>query len=84
VSAAPDARPVQLESWEERAAILEFGGDMTRTEAEREAARLVFGEPTLPAEVEALRAEREAQAAAEAAARAAKRRGKRRGGKPQA
>lgn len=35
------ARQIDLEAWEERAAIMEFDGGMTRAEAEKAAARAI-------------------------------------------
>lgn len=39
-----DLTPDQREAWEERAAIMEFDGGMTRADAEVAALRLVLGE----------------------------------------
>ena len=47
---------VQLEDWEERAAIFEYDGNMSRFTAEREACLLLFGQENLPDEIAKLAA----------------------------
>lgn len=60
---------VDLERWEERAALLEHHGDQSRPEAEREASRQLFERPALPPRLAKLRERLATQAASARAKR---------------